>query len=190
MRHCDSELHVTGRSEYTDDVAPPNGLLHGVVFSSPIAHGTIQKLDTSAALGMAGVRAVYTYDDIPGTKIIGAVIADEPLYAFDEVMYIGHPLALIVADSVENARKAVKVCQVEIEPLPVTVCPREAYAAGDLLQPERTFVKGNVDSVWDQCDFVVEGKVDLAGQDHLYLETNRARAVPCWVFPCTRSKSM
>jgi xanthine dehydrogenase large subunit len=178
MRHCDSELHVTGRSEYTDDVAPPNGLLHGVVFSSPIAHGTIQKLDTSAALGMAGVRAVYTYDDIPGTKIIGAVIADEPLFAFDEVMYIGHPLALIVADSVENARKAVKVCQVEIEPLPVTVCPREAYAAGDLLQPERTFVKGNVDSVWDQCDFVVEGKVDLAGQDHLYLETNRARAVP------------
>ncbi|MDA0345766.1 MAG: molybdopterin-dependent oxidoreductase [Verrucomicrobia bacterium] len=178
MRHCDSELHVTGRSEYTDDVAPPHGLLHGVVFGSPIAHGNIQKLDTTAALAMEGVRGVYSYDDIPATKIIGAVVADEPLFAHDKVMYIGHPLALIVADTVENARKALKVCKVKIDPLPVTVCPREAYATGELHQPVRVFQKGDVDAVWDQCDFVVEGKVDLAGQDHLYLETNRARSVP------------
>jgi xanthine dehydrogenase large subunit len=178
MRHCDSELHVTGRSEYTDDVAPPHGLLHGVVFGSPIAHGIVQKLDTIAALSMEGVRGVYTYHDIPGTRIIGAIVADEPLFAHDKVMYIGQPLALIVADTVENARKALKVCKVEIDPLPVTVCPRVAYAAGELHQPARVFKKGDVDAVWDQCDFVVEGKVDLAGQDHLYLETNRARAVP------------
>ena len=178
MRHCDSELHVTGQSEYTDDVAPPDGLLHGVVFGSPIAHGKIQKLDVATAAKMDGVQGVYTFDDIPGEKIIGAVIQDEPLFAHDEVMYEGHPLALVVADSVEIARKAVKLCKVEIDPLPITVCPREAYAAGDVLQDVRIFEKGDVESVWDQCDFVVEGKVDLAGQDHLYLETNRARAVP------------
>jgi xanthine dehydrogenase large subunit len=178
MRHCDSELHVTGRSEYTDDVAPPEGLLHGVIFGSPIAHGKIRKLNTVEALSMEGVRGVFTYDDIPGTKIIGAVIQDEPLFAHDEVMYIGHPLALIVADTVENARKALKRCSVEIDPLPITICPREAYAAGDLLQEARVFEKGDVEPVWDQCDFVVEGKVDLAGQDHTYLETNRSRAVP------------
>lgn len=178
MRHCDSELHVTGRSEYTDDVSPPDGLLHGVLFGSPIAHGQIRNLDTSAAQAMKGVRGVFTYDDIPGEKIIGVVVQDEPLFAFEEVMYIGHPLALIVADSVENARKALKGCTVEIDPLPVTVCPREAYEAGDVLQEVRIFEKGDVESVWDQCDFIVEGKVDLAGQDHLYLETNRARAVP------------
>lgn len=178
MRHCDSELHVTGRSEYTDDVAPPGGMLHGVVFGSPIAHGKIRSLDVSKARVMAGVQAVYTFDDIPGEKIIGAVIADEPLFAFEEVMYQGQPLALIVADSVENARKALKVCEVEIDPLPVTICPREAYEAGEVHQQVRVFEKGDVDSVWDQCDYVVEGKVDLAGQDHLYLETNRARAVP------------
>lgn len=194
MRHCDSDLHVTGRSEYTDDVPPPAGMLHGVVFGSPIAHGKIQNLDTSAALKMEGVRAVYTFDDIPGTKIIGAVIADEPLFAHDEVMYQGHPLAMIVADTVENARKALTVCKVEIDPLPVTICPREAYKAGDMHIPERTFTKGDVDSVWDQCDYVIEGKVDLAGQDHLYLETNRARAVPredgqVQVFSSTQSPS-
>ena len=194
MRHCDSELHVTGRSEYTDDVAPPGGMLHAVVFGSPIAHGTIKSLDVSKAAEMEGVRKVFTFDDIPGTKIIGAVIADEPLFAFEKVMYQGQPLAMIVADTVENARKALKVCEVDIDPLPVTVCPREAYKAGDLLQPERIFQKGDVDAVWDQCDYVVEGKVDLAGQDHLYLETNRARAVPVEdgqvkVFSSTQSPS-
>ncbi len=63
MRHCDSELHVTGRSEYTDDVAPPDGLLHGVIFGSPIAHGMIRKLDTSAAQAMEGVRGVFTHQN-------------------------------------------------------------------------------------------------------------------------------
>ena len=195
MRHCDSDLHVTGRSQYTDDVAPPDGMLHGVPFGSPIAHGKVLNLDVSEAEKMEGVRAVYTFNDIPGTRIIGAVVADEPLLAHDEVKYQGQPLALVVADSVENARKAVKVCKVNIDPLPVTVCPREAFDAGDVLQKTRTFEKGDVASTWDQCDYVVEGKVDLAGQDHLYLETNRARAVPVEdgqvkVFSSTQSPSV
>ena len=194
MRHCDSELHVTGRSEYTDDVAPPDGLLHGAIFGSPIAHGKIQNLDTQAAMDFPGVRGVFAFDDIPGQKIIGAVIQDEPLFAHDAVMYQGHPLALVVADTVEIARKAVKVCAVDIEPLPVTVCPREAYEAGDVLQEVRIFEKGDVETVWQDCDYVVEGRVDLAGQDHTYLETNRARAVPredgqVKVFSSTQSPS-
>lgn len=178
MRHCDSALHVTGRSEYTDDVAPPDGLLHGVVFGSPIAHGKIQKLNTSAALAMDGVCGVFTYDDIPGQKLIGPIVQDEPLFAWDEVLYQGQPLALVVADTVETARRAVKACGVDVLPLPVTICPREAYKAGHVLQADRLFEKGDVESAWDQCDLVVKGKVDLAGQDHTYLETNRARAIP------------
>ena len=124
MRHCHSELHVTGRSQYTDDVTPPDCMLHGVPFGSPIAHGNIQSLDISEAENMEGVRAIFTYDDLPATRIIGAVVADEPLFAHDKVMYQGQPIALVVADSVENARKAVKACKVEIDPLPVIVCPR------------------------------------------------------------------
>ncbi|MBH53553.1 MAG: xanthine dehydrogenase [Opitutaceae bacterium] len=194
MRHCDSELHVTGLSEYTDDVAPPEEMLHGVIFGSPIAHGKIQKLYTSGAEKMEGVRGVYTFEDIPGTKIIGAVIQDEPLFAHVEVMYEGHPLAMIVAESVELGRKALKACKADIEPLPVTVCPRKAFEEGDVLQETRVFEKGDVESVWEHCDHVIEGKVDLAGQDHLYLETNRCRALPIEdgqikVFSSTQSPS-
>lgn len=178
MRHCDSHLHVTGRSEYVDDVPAPAGMLHGAVFGSPKAHGKILSLDLEAARAVPGVRGVYTYEDIPGAKLIGAVLQDEPLLANDEVMYHGHPIAVVVAETPEAAAKGVQACQVEIEELPVITCPREAFARGDLLQETRIFEKGSVDSIWSSCDVIVEGKIDLAGQEHLYLETNRARAIP------------
>lgn len=178
MQHCDSPLHVTGRSEYVDDVPAPAGMLHGAVFGSPIAHGKITKLDLDAAKAADGVKGVYTLDDIPGSKMIGALALDEPLLCDGEVMYQGHPIALIVADTAEAAARAVKLCEVEIDPLPIVICPRESYANGDLLQETRVFEKGSVDPVWETCAHVVEGKIDLAGQEHLYLETNRARAIP------------
>jgi len=178
MQHCDSPLHVTGRSEYVDDVPAPAGMLHGAVFGSPIAHGKITKLDLEAARSADGVQGVYTLEDIPGSKMIGALALDEPLLCDGTVMYQGHPIALIVAETDEAAAKAVKLCQVEIDPLPIVTCPREAFANGDLLQETRVFEKGAVDPVWETCAHVVEGKIDLAGQEHLYLETNRARAIP------------
>jgi len=178
MRHCDSHLHVSGRSEYVDDVPAPAGMLHAAVFGSPKAHGKILSLDLEAAKAIPGVRGVFTYEDIPGSKLIGALALDEPLLAQDEVMYHGHPIAIVVAETPEIAAKGVLACSIEVDELPVVTCPREAFANGDLLQETRVFEKGSVDPVWAACDVIVEGKVDLAGQEHLYLETNRARAIP------------
>lgn len=179
MRHCDSKLHVTGRSEYVDDVAPPAGLLHAAVLGSPIAHGTIRSLDTSAALEIEGVQAVFTFEDIPGEGYFGAIVQDEPLFADRKVFFHGQAVALVVADSHEIARKGVKACSLEIDPLPIVTCPKEAFKNGDTLQEMRVFEKGDVDGSWEKCETIVEGTVDLAGQEHLYLETNRARAIPC-----------
>jgi len=178
MRHRDSDLHVTGRSQYVDDVPPPAGMLHGAVFGAPVAHGKIQAVELEAAREVEGVVAVFAHSDIPGDPIIGALRKDEPLWANDEVRFIGQPIALVVAESPEAARRGVKACAVTIEERPVITCPREAFAKNELLQETRIFEKGSVDDVWERCATVVEGAVDLAGQDHLYLETNRSRAVP------------
>lgn len=178
MRHLDSALHVTGRSRYVDDVPPPQGMLHAAVFGSPSAHGKVVGLDLEGALVSPGVKAVFTQEDIPGNPCIGPVKQDEVLLAGDEVRYHGQPLAVIVAETREAARAAVQACSVTIEERPVVTCPRAAFARGDLLQETRVFEKGSVDEAWSQCDTVVDGCVDLAGQEHLYLETNRARAVP------------
>jgi len=194
MRHCDSELHVSGRSQYIDDVPAPTGMLHGAVFGSPVAHGKVLSLDIEAAESVEGVVKVITYDTVPGSKLVGALKLDEPLFAHDVVMYIGHPLAMVMAETPEAAARGVKACSVVVEDLPIITCPREAFAQGELLQETRVFEKGSVDSVWDSCDTVVEGQIDLAGQEHLYLETNRARALPkedgqMQIFSSTQSPS-
>lgn len=194
MRHCDSELHVSGRSQYVDDVAPPAGMLHGAVFGSPVAHGKVLSLDLDAARSVEGVVQVITHDTVPGSKLVGALALDEPLFAHGVVMFIGHPLAMVIAETPEAAAKGVKACSVTIEDLPVITCPRVAFDQGELLQETRVFEKGSVDATWDTCDMVVEGRIDLGGQEHLYLETNRARAIPkedgqMQIFSSTQSPS-
>ncbi len=178
MRHCDSKLHVTGKSEFVDDYPPPLGTLHAAVFGSPIAHGNITALNTTPALRTPGVEAVLTFDDIPGDGIIGALVQDEPLLAQTEVMYHGQPIALVVAESLSIARKAATLIQVSTEALPIVTCPREAFKKGLVLQAPRVFTKGDVEAAWKECSHVLEGSVDIGGQEHMYLETNRARAVP------------
>ncbi|MCH6258603.1 molybdopterin-dependent oxidoreductase [Puniceicoccaceae bacterium K14] len=194
MRHCDSELHVSGRSEYVDDVAPPANLLHAAIFGSPVAHGIIRSLDTSKALEVPGVIAAFTFDDIPGEGYIGQIVADEPLFADKKVVFHNQPIAMIIANSHEAARKGTLACSTKIEELPAITCPREAFKQGEILQELRVFEKGDVDSIWDSCDHVITGKVDLGGQEHMYLETNRCRAVPMEdgqikVFSSTQSPS-
>jgi xanthine dehydrogenase large subunit len=148
------------------------------VFGSAIAHGKLLSLNLDKAKAYPGVQAVLTHGDIPGDPFIGALSQDEAVLAKDEVRFHGQPIALILADTQEAAREAVKLCSATFEELPVITCPRVAFAQGELLQETRVFEKGAVDDVWASCEHVVEGAIDLGGQEHLYLETNRARAIP------------
>lgn len=178
MIHCDSDLHVSGKSDFVDDVEPPANLLHAAVFYSPVAHGKISGLDTGQAMQAPGVICVMTHQDIPGNRYIGAVVQDEPVFAHEEVMYQGQPVALVIATSKLLARKAAALIQISIDPLEVIVCPREAAAKGQTFEPKRTLTKGDVDAAWSDCDTVVSGRLNCGGQEHLYLETQRARAIP------------
>ena len=110
-----------------------------------------------------------------------------------EVCFIGHPIALVVARSAHQARQARELIEVEIDELPVVVDPREAFANGDLIHPPRTMALGDVAGAWAGCDVVVEGRCEIGGQEHLYLET-QARAWPsprrtarCRCFPPPRA---
>ena len=178
MKHIDSHLHVRGESQYVDDVPPPPGMLHAAVFGSPVAHGIVTRLNTGAACAAPGVVAVLTAGDIPGVNRFGPIIEDEQLLVEREVCFIGHPIALVVARTAHQARQARELIEVDIDELPVVVDPREAYAAGDLIHPPRTMAMGDVAGAWDRCDVVVAGRCEIGGQEHLYLETQRARAVP------------
>ena len=178
MKHVDIALHVRGESRFVDDEPAPEGLLHAAVFASPISHGSIKKLDTTLAEKSAGVHAVLTAADIPGENQIGNIFPDELLLAEDEVHFIGQPIALIVADSPENARHALNKIDCDIKERSAVLDPREAFARGELIAPPRTFSLGDTDMAWEKCEHIIEGRVDSGGQEHLYLETQASLATP------------
>jgi xanthine dehydrogenase large subunit len=178
MERIDAVYHVRGESEFVDDLPLPAEILYAAVFSSPVARGKILSLDIQDALTLDGIVAVFTADDIPESKQWGTIIADCPLLAKDEVQYVGQPIAVVVGKTKAIAQKATKLICLEVEELPVIVEPREAFSQGQIIGTPRTFVLGDVDSAWEQCDLIVEGKCELGGQEHLYLETQRARVIP------------
>ena len=178
MKNIDSFTHTRGESIYLDDIPLVQGTLFGVAFGSPIAHGHINMLDVSEAEQMPGVVKIFTAKDISGENQIGGIVPDEPLLADGEVHFCGMPVAFVVAESDEQARSAIKKIKIEIAPLPVITDPREAQLKGEIIIPARKFNLGNTEVAWQQCEYVFSGKADTNGQEHLYIETQGAYAVP------------
>ncbi|MCF6150197.1 MAG: molybdopterin-dependent oxidoreductase [Candidatus Kuenenia sp.] len=178
MDRIDAASHTRGESLFVDDMPQPAGMLYASVFFSPVMHGNIQRLCLQDARSVKGVVAVLTWENIPGENQIGSIIQDEELLAQRKVHYIGQPVAVVVAESTEIARKAAKMISIEIEELPAVTDPKEAFEKGCIIDTPRTFVLGDVDSMWQKCDLVLEGTCDTGGQEHVYLETQRARATP------------
>jgi xanthine dehydrogenase large subunit len=178
VKNLDSKSHVRGESVYLDDIPVIHGTLFAGVYDSPIAHGKLLSVDTVDAESSEGVVRIFTAKDLIGENQIGGVIPDEPLLADGEVHFQGQPIAIVVATSEELARKAVKKITCEIEPLEPVTDPRVAAANGDLIVPPKLFKMGNCEQAFAECDHIFEGRAELNGQEHLYIETQGAYAVP------------
>ena len=109
---------VTGDFAYASDLEV-TGMLYGATVRSPHSHALVVEVDISAALAMTGVHAVLTHGDIPGKKTFGIEFADQPVLATDRVRYFGEAVAIVAADSPEQARRAAAAVQVEYEPLEI-----------------------------------------------------------------------
>jgi xanthine dehydrogenase large subunit len=178
MKTYDSIQHVRGESKFVDDLFNPEGLLYGYVYYSSIAHGKIVSINLKKALKYAGVRGVFTAEDIPGENQIGGIVPDEVLLAGSKVDFIGQPIALVVADTKLAAKSASKLIDCKIEEYPAVFDPRIACEKGELIIPPRIFSLGDVNNAWSQCEYIVEGKTETGGQEHLYIETQGAVAIP------------
>lgn len=116
---------LTGHGTYVDDIVRP-GMLHACFVRSPFAHARINSIDTSAALALPGVHAVFTAADLnPGVKeawhaVTGKDIPDTPRppLAEHEVRFVGDPVALVVADNRYVAEDAIELVDVDYDPLP------------------------------------------------------------------------
>jgi len=168
--------NVLGQTQYIDDLPRPAGCLQAVVRLSDSAHARILAIHTEEAEDLDPSVRVILAKDIPGTNQIGFNKPDEPLLPEEEWVYWGQPIAIVVAATRPLARRAASLLRIESEPLPVVTDPREAAARGDFIFPPRTIACGNTQEAFSRCTYVVEGRVESGGQEHVYLETQGAIA--------------
>nr|WP_256434962.1 xanthine dehydrogenase molybdopterin binding subunit [Deinococcus sp. JMULE3] len=175
MAHESAALHVTGQALYTDDLGVRlSGLLHAWPVGSPHAHARVLSVDVSPALSVPGVARVLTRADVPGVNDAG-VKGDEPLFP-EEVMFVGHAVCWVLADSEDAARQGAAAVQVTYEPLPSLISLREAMDASSFQGAQSTLRRGDVTVGFAQAAHVFEGEFELGGQEHFYLETHASLA--------------
>ena len=178
LMHDSAVKQVAGAAHYIDDVAEPKDLLHLYVAKSTIAHATISKLDVSQASAAAGVAVVLTAADVPGVNDASPVAGDDPVFVEDLVEYVGQSLFVVAADSLEQARAAAALAVVEYEQLPTVLTVEQALAAGSFVLPSRHLVKGDPASALKTAVNRLQGRVEIGGQDHFYLEGHISVATP------------
>jgi CO/xanthine dehydrogenase Mo-binding subunit len=185
IRH-DARDKVQAATAYAADWAMP-GMLHAVVVRSPYPAARIRGLDTARARGMRGVMAVLTaadvprntlWTDVPGqTTAVGPLRARLHVLAEERVRHQGEPVALIAAETEEQARAAMEAVDVDYEPMPGVFDPESALApgaplvheGGNLLAHWRV-ARGDVDAAFAGAAAVVEGEYRTQFVDSSYLE--------------------
>jgi carbon-monoxide dehydrogenase large subunit len=143
VRRVEDPRLLTGRGQYTDDIAMP-GQAHGIVLRSPQAHARIASIDTSAAKAVPGVLAVITAADLKAAGIgdlpcliplknrDGSPRANTPRPALADgvVRHVGDPVAFIVAETAQAARDGSEAVMIDYEELPAVTDLAVAFQPG------------------------------------------------------------
>ncbi len=179
LPHDAALLHVTGAAHYVDDIPVPGGTLSLAFGISPLAHGHITGMELGDVRAAAGTVAVLTAGDLPFANDVSPSVHDEPLLADGKVHYIGQPLFLVAADTHLAARKAARLGKIGYEELPAILSIDDALAADSRFEEgPRVYLKGDVEAALASAAHVVEGSVELGAQEHFYLESHAALALP------------
>lgn len=198
VRKKDAMQLLLGRPVYTDDITPGNALVVKLL-RSPHANAVIQEINTSTALKVPGVAAVYTWEDVPKTRFaIAGQTYPEPspydrLILDRHVRFVGDPVAIIAAETEKAALRAMKMIKVKyqvLEPVldfrkakdnPILVHPEEDWfppcqVGGD---PKRNLVAsevnsdGDVEAVLSDCDIVLDRTYHTKAFNQAMMETFR-----------------
>ena len=143
VRRKEDQRFVTGKGHYTDDVSRP-GQCHAYFLRSPHAHAKIKNIDSKAAAAMPGVLAVLTGADLAADKIGNLIcgwmitskdgsqmkMAPHPAIAHGKANYVGDPVAVVVAETLPQAKDAAEKVKVDYDLLPALSDPAKAQDQG------------------------------------------------------------
>jgi xanthine dehydrogenase D subunit len=179
---ADGVPKVRGEFEYSSDLWM-DGMLYGATLRSPHPHANIWSIDVSEAEAMRGVYAVLTHEDVPGRKVFGMEIPDQPVLAWEKIRYQGEAVAVVAADHPETARRALGKIAVEYEVLEPVASAEDAmredapqlHLSGNVLRRVRV-EHGAAASA--EADVVVSGEYEIGMQDQAFLGPESGLAVP------------
>ncbi|NNF71440.1 MAG: xanthine dehydrogenase molybdopterin binding subunit [Rhodobacteraceae bacterium] len=179
LPHDAAPLHVTGAARYVDDIPVPANCLHLAFGTSEVARGRITAMDLSAVRAAPGVVAVLVAEDLPHHNDVSPSPSAEPMLAEGEVFYVGQPVFLVAAISHLSARKAARLAKIDYEELPAILTIEEALDAESRFEEgPRIYCKGDPAAALGAAKNVLEGTIDIGGQEHFYLEGQAALAFP------------
>ncbi|MBN1303494.1 MAG: molybdopterin-dependent oxidoreductase [Anaerolineales bacterium] len=188
----DAQKLVQGRPVFTDDLHL-DGMLYGALLTSPHAHALIKHIDASRARALPGVHSVLTHEDLPRIKhASGGQSYPQPL-PYDQVCldnkvrHVGDRVAVVAAESLEIAKDALKLIEVEYEVLPTVVDMEAAMQTGTPIihdepdtegihDPEHNIVYhinaqvGDVEAAFSRAKHIFEGTYRTPQQQHVHLE--------------------
>ncbi|WP_447744229.1 xanthine dehydrogenase molybdopterin binding subunit [Pseudomonas nicosulfuronedens] len=176
--HDSAALHVSGAARYVDDLKEPRELLHAAVGLTEIACGAVLSLNLDAVRSAPGVMAVLTLDDVPGHTDIGPVFPGDPLLAGERVKYHGQTLFAVAAQSLIQARRAVRLAKVEYAREAPLLDPLKAKAEERFVRPPHHMRRGDAQAALESAPRVLEARQFVGGQEHFYLEGQASLALP------------
>ncbi|MTH36346.1 xanthine dehydrogenase molybdopterin binding subunit [Paracoccus limosus] len=177
--HDSAVKHVTGQADYTDDLMMPEGTLHGYLGLSSVAHGRITTMDLDAVRKAPGVHLVLTAEDIPGVNDISPNgLHDDPVFATPEVQFLGQPIFAVIAETRDQARRACQLARVEYDELPFSLDAIAARDAGmGYVTKPLKLARGDMAEM-ESAPKKLQGRLTVGGQEHFYLESQIAFAIP------------
>ncbi len=185
VERIDARAKVMGRAQFGADVRLPNLLYCKGVYSQ-YAHAKLLAVHTEEAEKMPGVVCIVTGKDIPGEKMIGELFIDQYPIAFDKVRYFGDVIAVVAAETQEEANRAAEKVTADYEPLPVLGSPRKALEAEAVINEEypRNICgevhtrKGDAEKGLQESDVVVKTHYHTGFVEHAYIEPESVTAIP------------
>src|SRR5262245_47418533 len=143
--HDSAVGHVTGAARYLDDVPTVPETLEAALVLSPHAHARVRHIDLSRALAGPGLVTAVTAAGIPRKNHHAAIRSGEPARAAGVGEYGGQRVAAVAAATLNQARAAAKLVDIDYEPLPAVLSIEEAMARESFVAPPQAMIRGEVE---------------------------------------------
>ncbi len=179
LPHDAARLHVTGQARYVDDIPMPQNTLHLAFGLSTIAAGRISSINLDDVRAAPGVVRVWEAKDLPSDCDCSPSNHDEPMLSGATIQYLGQPVFLVAATSHLAARKAARLAQITYGERDAILTIDDAMAANSRFENgPRVWEKGDAGEAIDTAPRRISGVIEMGGQEHFYLESQSAMALP------------